>query len=107
MTSFATSTPILRRMLDPRQVERLDPQEIECLVRVARQMLTAASMAVPNRQGGVVYVGTSVAKLTRLAKESLRTFPFEKALQTMTEHIRNLIDAERESYRRARLDQRG
>ncbi|MCK2022770.1 hypothetical protein KZC52_07535 [Microbacterium sp. kSW2-24] len=49
--------------------------------------------------GELICVGTSRNQMVRLARDALRVFGPQKARRTIDEHIANLIEVERESYR--------
>ena len=77
---------------------KLDPHEVDRLIVYAMGELERHGMSFVNN-GALVCIGTSRGQMVRLARDSLRIFGLHKARQTIDEHIANLIEVERESYR--------
>lgn len=77
---------------------KLDPQEVDRLIVYAMGELERHGLSFMHN-GALVCVGTSRGQMIRLARDSLRIFGPHKARQTIDEHIANLIEVERESYR--------
>ncbi|CAD5141143.1 conserved protein of unknown function [Microbacterium sp. Nx66] len=78
---------------------RLDPREVDELIDYAMSELGRHNMSFINDDGVLVCIGTSRGKMARLARDALRVLGPEKARQTVDEHIANLIEVERDSYR--------
>ncbi|MBT2484624.1 MULTISPECIES: hypothetical protein [unclassified Microbacterium] len=85
---------------------RLDPHEVDRLIVYAMGALEKHKMSFVNDSGALVCVGTSRGKMSRLVRDALRVFGPEKARRTIDEHIANLIEVERESYRRGFTSQK-
>ena len=79
---------------------RLDPREVDQLIVYAMSQLEKHRMSFVSDRGVLVCIGTSRGKMARLARDALRIFGPNKARQTIDEHIANLIEVERDSYRR-------
>lgn len=77
---------------------KLDPHEVDRLIVYAMGELERHGMSFVNN-GVLICVGTSRNEMARLARDSLRVFGPGKARQTIDEHIANLVEVERESYR--------
>lgn len=78
---------------------KLDPRDVDRLIVYAMNELERHGMSFVNDSGLLVCIGTSTGQMARLARDALRIFGPEKARQTIDEHIANLIEVERESYR--------
>lgn len=91
MTAPSFSTSNQRQELDPREVDRL--------ITYAMGELEKHRMSFLNDDGVLVCIGTSRGKMARLSRDALRIFGPDKARQTVDEHIANLVEVERESYR--------
>lgn len=78
---------------------RLDPREVEKLINYTMGEMERRKMIVDSSSGKTFYVGTSRNALIKLVKDALRTFSPMKARQTIDEHIANLVEVERTSYK--------
>lgn len=85
---------------------RLDPREVEKLINYTMGEMERQKMFFGIVGGEAIYLGTSRNALIKLVKDALRTFSPLKARQTIDEHIANLVEVERTSYKLGRTTYR-